>query len=576
MARISQAPHRVLVLDADMVPALTIARALQRYGLTVDVASATHRPIAAYSRAVDACYRYPDPLTAEQDFIDWLAGRTTDTAYALVIPVTERTVVPLANHRARFTATQLAIASDTALAAALDKSRTLDLAQALQIPAPRTAAIKAIDQLELRAAAFEFPVVIKPARSFGMHDQQRLQLSVDYAFNASELRAKTTHALRYGSVLLQEYVGGQGVGIELIAEHGKIVFAFQHLRLHEVPLTGGGSSLRVSVGVEPALLDAAAKLMAALAWHGVAMVEFKQDAVSGKFSLMEINGRFWGSLPLASAAGADFPAMLYELLTGGSVHPRPAARLGIYGRNLARDIDWTELVLRREGPHKLIRFPSRAQVLKDALLIFSPRHRFDVQQWRDLQPGMVDAWRIARRQIKRVLQLVAERRRARRLRKAWRNGEVARCLAAAHQILFVCYGNINRSPLAERCFRSNFSGRQIACSSAGFHEEIGRPADPGTVAAAQSMGIDMSGWSSRALNRDMIAAAGVIFVMEYPHYRWIAERYPEALGRTFLLSPRGEIGDPYGKSPEAYADCARQIVEQVHNIAALVAARHAE
>ena len=100
------------------------------------------------------------------------------------------------------------------------------------------------------------------------------------------MRAKTTHALRYGSVLLQEYIGGQGVGIELIADQGKIVYAFQHLRLHEIPLTGGGSSLRTSVAVEPALLEASAKLMAALAWHGVAMVEFKRDTGSGKFSLM--------------------------------------------------------------------------------------------------------------------------------------------------------------------------------------------------------------------------------------------------------------------------------------------------
>ena len=563
-----QSPKRVLVLDADLVPALAITRSLHRYGLTVDVASATAYSIAGYSSATHTSFRYPDPLTEEENFIAWLADRISAGAYSLVIPVTERTLVPIASHRARFGATQLAIASDSALAAALDKSSTLDLAHALGIPAPRTTAIEHIDQLDAHAAEFEFPIVIKPARSFGARNNQRTQLSVDYAFNANELRAKTTHALRYGSVLLQEYVGGQGVGIELIADHGKIVYAFQHLRLHEVPLSGGGSSLRKSVAIDPALLAASAKLMTALAWHGVAMVEFKRDPASETFSLMEINGRFWGSLPLAIAAGADFPAMLYELMLEGAVRPRPAARLGVYGRHLARDLYWAELVLRREGPPKLVSFPSRRQILRDALLILSPRHYFDAQQWRDLKPGLVDAWRIVRAQVERGVQLVAQRRLAHRLHKAWRSGAVARRLGSARQILFLCYGNINRSALAERCFKARLTGMQFACSSAGFHEEEKRPADPGMIAAAQKLGIDMNDWTSRRVDRAMIDTAELIFVMEYQHYRRIAEQYPEAQTRTFLLSPCGEIADPYGKSPEAYEHCAREIAKCIENIEA--------
>lgn len=570
MTRTTQTAHRVLVLDADMAPALAIARSLHRYGLIVDVASAVDHPIAAYSNAVNTSFRHPDPLVNEPGFIDWLADRIADTAYALVIPVTERTVIPMASHRARFAATTLALAADTALAAALDKSRTLELARALGIPAPRTAAIETIAQLDLRASEFDFPVVVKPARSFGARDNQRMQLSVDYAFDARELAAKTTHALRYGSVLLQEYVGGQGVGIELIADHGKIVYAFQHLRLHEIPLTGGGSSLRASVAVEPALLDASAKLMDALAWHGVAMVEFKHDPISGAFSLMEINGRFWGSLPLAIAADADFPAMLYELLIEGAVQARASARVGIYGRNLARDLYWTELVLRREGPAKLIRFPTRGQILKDALLFFSPRHRFDVQQWRDIKPGLVDVWRIARAHIERLSRIVAERRLARRLNKAWRSGEVARRLAVAHHVLFVCYGNINRSILAERYFRSQTIGMPIASISAGFHEDTGRPADPAMIEAARQRGIDLAGAASKCVNNNLIAEADLIFVMEQRHYQRIAADYPDAANRTFLLNDSGEIDDPYGKSPESYTRCLNKVTASIDHMTTII------
>lgn len=560
----------VLVLDADMVSALATARALHRYGLTVDVASTTDQTLCAYSNTVRTSFCYPDPLTDDLGFIAWLVQRTTETSYSLVIPMTERTVIPIAQHRARLDNVKLAIASDTALEAVLDKARTLDIARDLNISAPRSALILSIEELELRTAEFEFPVVVKPARSFGTHNKQRTQLSVDYAFSANELRAKTTHALRFGAVLLQEYVGGQGVGVELIADNGKIVYAFQHRRLHEVPLTGGGSSLRISEAVDPALLDASSKLMHMLAWHGVAMVEFKRNPDDGHFSLMEINGRFWGSLPLAIAAGANFPVMLYELMVDGAVRSRPPARNGIYARSLARDLYWTELVLRHEGPASLVNFPSRKQILKDALLFLSPRHHLDVQAWRDPRPGIMDLWEIISTQFQRVSRLLADQRLARRLQKSWANGEVTNRLREARQILFLCYGNINRSALAERCFKVRHSGIAIACISAGFHETAGRPADPAMVEVAGKLGINLGDWLSHSLNKDMMDHSDIIFVMERQHYQRIANSYPTALQRTFLLDPRGDIDDPYGKSPETYVDCAQKVSACIERIAVLL------
>lgn len=573
MVQLVQPPTRVLVLDADMAPALTIARSLHQYGLWVDIASHTPRPLASYSRSARSTLTYPDPTLYAAAFVDWLAAQMLKTPYALVIPVTERSIVPMLKHREKLPEHGIALASDAALEVALDKARTLALAKQLGIPSPRSTAIDQIDQLDLQNIGLDFPIVVKPARSIGSRDNHLVQLGVSYAFNANELRAQVISALRFGSVLLQEYVQGQGVGIELIADQGKIVYAFQHLRLHEVPLTGGGSSLRTSVAINPVLLDASARLMQALAWHGVAMVEFKHNPATGDFRLMEINGRFWGSLPLAVAAGADFPAMLYELMVLGKIKPRSAATLGLYGRKLSSDIYWSELVLRRDAPAKLVTLPNRTTLLRDWLLIFSPRHHFDIQHWRDPKPGLVDLWRIFQIYRARLQILIRDKKLARRLSAAWRNGLVAQRLANANSVLFLCYGNINRSALAEQCFIAHSSGIQIACASAGFHEETGRAADPGIVAAAQTLGINMSRSVSRRVDGDMIDAAGIIFVMEYEHYRRISAHFPAALGRTFLLSPSGEIADPYGKSPETYECCAREIVKQIQHIATLLTAR---
>jgi predicted ATP-grasp superfamily ATP-dependent carboligase len=51
-------------------------------------------------------------------------------------------------------------------------------------------------------------------------------------------------------------------------------------------------------------------------WQGVAMVEFKVEANTGTPYLLEVNGRFWGSLQLAIDAGVDFPALLVDAATG--------------------------------------------------------------------------------------------------------------------------------------------------------------------------------------------------------------------------------------------------------------------
>ena len=177
----------------------------------------------------------------------------------------------------------------------LDKNRTLALADELGVPTPQSWLIERLEQLDELPADRGYPLVIKPARSIGDNGEQRQQLSVVYAHNAEELTAKVRHYLLFGEVLVQQYIAGDGVGVELIADRGEIRLAFQHRRLHEVPLTGGGSSLRESVEVEPVLLEASRQLMQRMQWHGVAMVEFKHDPASGQFALMEINGRFWGS-----------------------------------------------------------------------------------------------------------------------------------------------------------------------------------------------------------------------------------------------------------------------------------------
>src|SRR5581483_2233614 len=120
-----------------------------------------------------------------------------------------------------------------------------------------------------------------------------------------------------------------------------------HERVHE-PLMGGGSSYRRSVAPDPELVAATERMLRALDYTGVAMVEFKKDKRTGAWIFIEINGRFWGSLPLAVACGADFPFWLAELLVGGRREFPKRYDLGVTCRNTTLDLEWLRDNLRAD------------------------------------------------------------------------------------------------------------------------------------------------------------------------------------------------------------------------------------
>jgi protein-tyrosine-phosphatase/predicted ATP-grasp superfamily ATP-dependent carboligase len=565
----------VLVLDADMVPALTIARSLYKRNCTIHVAAHIEKPIACYSRSVDQHYLCPNPLSAPDDFLHWLARHCEQHQYDLVIPVTERTLVPISTHRDRFEKVHLAIPSAESLELALDKEQTIELARSVDVAVPGSVTIGAYSQLDDIIPSIQYPVVLKPARSLGSSDGGASQLKVSYAFDEVELRAGCRHALHFGPILLQQYVRGLGVGIELIASKGEVKYAFQHLRLHEVPLTGGGSSLRKSQPIEPVLLQAAERLMSALKWDGVAMVEFKYDPDSGALSLMEINGRFWGSLPLADAAGADFPAMLLALELDGDVGETRPYRDEVYCRKLSSDLYWYESALRRSSLPRIVEIPGQWTILRDLYQLFLPRHYFDVQSFTDPLPGLVDLRDIFASYAHRAVSLMGEKWYFFQQRRNWTSGRVADSLSSANQILFLCYGNINRSALADELLRGYAEDAGISVISAGLHPEQGRPADPAMVEVASGSGVDLASSRSLAIDRQLLADSDVVFAMEKRHADAIIEVDPACADRVYLLgaactSGPAEIQDPYGGAKTAYRQCFDRVAEAVDRIKSII------
>lgn len=566
--------HRVLILDADMVPCLTILRSLTSKGIICDIASSKSTPISYYSRLYDKHYQYPDPLTADDSFVQFIVELLEKTHYDLIIPVTERSLIPLSQSvKLDPWRQQLAIADQNVLPLVLDKSQTMALAQRCQIPIPFSHTVTTLQELKALIPQLNFPIVLKPGQSIP-NSETRRQLNVSYAHDADELLTLAQQNLPYCSLLIQQYVLGEGTGIELLANHGEIVYAFQHQRLHELPLTGGGSCYRKSIAINPVLLDASRKLISAINWHGVAMVEFKWQPDTNQYWLMEINGRFWGSLPLAQVSGADFPKMLFDLLVFKQLPKSSDYKKDIHCRKLTADLYWFEQIMRRSDTSGLVDYPNNTHVFKDFLFALHPtRHFFDIQCWSDPLPGIIDVFNFIRTQALRAY----ERLRYKGL-ISWHGSNfvhkhLLKRLQQANRILFLCYGNINRSALAQRIAEQTL-GSDIQFFSAGFHETDKRPADPTMVRIAATQGVDLSNWQSNRLTDILVTNSDLILTMEITHLERLKAEHPKAAGKCFLLgtllvnsNPSDvEILDPYNRSYVIYEQIFKRIKLAIQEI----------
>ncbi len=129
-------------------------------------------------------------------------------------------------------------------------------------------------------------------------------------------------------------------------------------------------------------------------------------------------------------------------------------------------------------------------------------------------------------------------------------------------ILFVCSGNICRSPMAEAIARLHRPGGAFA--SAGTWARRGDPATPEAVAAGAEIGADLAGHRSQPLSPALLAEAERVFVMTEEHLRDVAALLPAAAGRAELLDPAGvPVADPYGQSLGDYRRCCDQIAAAV-------------
>jgi predicted ATP-grasp superfamily ATP-dependent carboligase len=378
----------ILVTDGEHRAALAVVRSLGKAGHRVLVASNRTATLSGASRHAAGAFQIPDSLTQPLACASRLAEICHEQGAEVAIPVADQTLLAVLENATGFAGVSVPWPDLETVRRVADKALLTNLAPQLGIATPIQHRLERADAATVHDR-LRFPLVVKPSRSVARDGGDIYKLSVRHASNPSELAAIiNSYPAAAFPLLLQERIVGAGVGVFLLVWNGRLLARFAHRRIREKPPSGGVSVYCESIAMPPPLEASSCQLLERLGWNGVAMVEFKVDQASGQPYLMEINGRFWGSLQLAVDSGVDFPRLLVAAARGENPPPVLEYRTGVRSRWWWGDVDHLLARLRRSNAELALPpgAPGRARALLDFLTLWRPGDRNEVLRWDDPHP----------------------------------------------------------------------------------------------------------------------------------------------------------------------------------------------
>ncbi|TMQ77792.1 carboxylate--amine ligase [Candidatus Accumulibacter phosphatis] len=240
-----------------------------------------------------------------------------------LLAISEANLSWLDKHRGEFGQVFPVLPDAAAMSIVLDKRATLKAALAVGITPPASIQPEPGWQVSDLLEQCRLPAVLKwsdPNAAAPLLARHGLPLlKAEYAHTPEELLMALERYSPIGAwPIVQEYCKGYGLGQFFFMHQGKALQRFQHRRVAEWPPEGGFSSVceGVPLSEHTELQARSIALLRSIGWEGVAMVEFRFDPETQEAKLMEVNGRFWGSFPLAYYSKAGFALLSYQLGAG--------------------------------------------------------------------------------------------------------------------------------------------------------------------------------------------------------------------------------------------------------------------
>jgi protein-tyrosine-phosphatase/predicted ATP-grasp superfamily ATP-dependent carboligase len=538
---------KILLLGANERACFSVAKNLHRHKYHVDVVHWGYFPII-HSRFIHAFHILPELESDVSSFFEEFCLLLSKHSYWLVLPVNDMAVEFLNRYKNELGKYAIigGINSPEIIRFSQNKHELWKACKQLGINVPETKLATTLEDFDRLKAGLRYPVIAKPASSRKLIGNRIYSFSVRKFSNEEALTDFVKERILSIPVMLQEVVNGFGIGFNFLAQNGQLIAYYMHERINE-PVGGGESSYRKTLVEDKyGIVEKSRQLISHINWNGVGMIEYKVN--EGKAYIMELNGRFWGSIELGIFAGIEIP--YWQVLYNYENHPLPgeiiSCRKVVYARNFRNEL---LVCLKERSVKNLLRLgysiPKMFRVnekIEDSLFTDA---KFRLAMW--VAPA-IEFLRNRGLAIKR------------KFISGKKPGPVFKELG---KVLFICEGNICRSSFAENYLRKIKPG--VFAASCGFQYQSGKMSPSIAVKVATQEGIDLSKHRSVYIGDVKIDEFDALFVMDKKNYQKLASNYPKMMYKAYFLGVDDIIPDPYGGSESDFKNCytrIRQILDQ--------------
>jgi predicted ATP-grasp superfamily ATP-dependent carboligase len=400
-----------IVLGADTPIGLTVIRELGRNGVSVHAVAHARDGVGLYSRWTTRRYLRPQGADETIALLNRIA-RDEGARFLLAVSDHDLRLVRAAADAGRLSGLTALVPTADKLALAGDKMSIYGIAREVGVPVPMSWQPPPGGTVARAPTGLTFPCILKWSDSEAVRDALARRglpwLKAEYCYDPAALGRALERYRDFGRYpIAQGFCPGVGLGHMIFMHRGEALLCFQHRRLAEWPPEGGFSTVCESVAPDAhaALFAKSVALLRRIGWEGAAMVEYRYDARTDSAALMEINGRFWGSLPLAHHAGAPFAWFTYAVLGLGLRPTAPAYRVGMRCRYMVPETRRVLTLLRQGGRtrNRALRFRPVLELLRYLGAFLRPKVRYYVFSLADPCPFFADTRFIMEKFIRRCL-----------------------------------------------------------------------------------------------------------------------------------------------------------------------------
>jgi D-aspartate ligase len=300
----SRRERSILIIDGDCQLSMNVLRCLASVpGLKVHVLTSEPNSKARFSRHCASSHLH-DSVGDDKKYIETIAKVAKRVKADVLLPVAKPGILfAIRNASALVQIAPLPpLPNQNSFDVADDKWKLAKLMQEKRIPAPKTIFYSRDVDFEQKLDSLTFPVLIKPPRSsYGT----RIQMFEDRESLEGFLRSNREDTRPY---ILQNEVKGYDIDCSVLCKDGRILaHTIQKCIVpNPVPFR---ASLAIEFVQSEEVLQVATRLIRALNFNGVAHIDLMVDARDGSVQVIEVNPRYWLSLPGSQSAGVNFPQL---------------------------------------------------------------------------------------------------------------------------------------------------------------------------------------------------------------------------------------------------------------------------